>query len=1203
MWYEILRFELRQRLRSPVFWLVALAFALMAFAFVTTDAVSIGGGMGNVHRNAPVVVIRFLGVFTVLGLFLVTMFIAGAILRDFNQHSEELVFATPITKASYLGGRFGAGFLAALAVMVAIAVGLLLGSFMPWLDAARLGPTSFAAYGWAFGVIVIPDLLLMSALLFLIASLSRSMLVTYIGLILFFVLQSIAGSLLGDLPHQTLAALLDPFGMSAVHLATRYWSVAQQNTQIPALEGLLLANRAIWLGVALVLLALNWLLFRTNREGLRWRRKHKKAAPIPAGHMLAPAKLDLPKVQQHHSLKAHWIQFFASTRRYVKSVLFGAPFLILLLLGLANLTGILMLSGKIMGTPVYPVTQIMVGNIMSASSMFLWIIIIFYTGELVWRERSLGASEVSDAMPSPNWVALASKLATLVMIIAAYFLVCALFTMGWQLGHGFTHLEPLLYLKGLTLTAISMVLVAVLAVFLQVLANNKFLGYLLVILALGSKLTLAMMHLESNLYSYAGAPGVPYSDMNGFGHFWVGALWFYAYWGWFALALLVATVLLWVRGTGQTWSDRKREAKLRFRRPARLTLAIALVGFVLTGGWIIYNTMVLNEYLPSDEAMARTAQYEKDYAKFADVPQPRITDIKADVQIYPYQRRVHVKGHYTLVNKNDVPVTTLRMRLDALRDVTHLTLDKLDMPAHTIKHQDKVQGLTVYKLDQPLMPGESMPFNFEITYAPKGFTNGSGEKALVHNGSFLHNTGLFPQFGYNTNRQIRSRSKRRKYGLDPDKPLVPPLSNDPAARANTYISHDSDWIAFQTTVCTAGDQLAMAPGHLKREWQTDSGRNCFHYKMDAPMLNFFTYMSARYKLKQVKWKGVTISVYYNPAHYWNVDRMIKAAKKSLDYYNRQYTTYQFDQLRILEVPDYHAYAQSFANTVAFSEGIGFIADLSDKSNLDYVTQVTAHEIAHQWWAHRVIGADMQGATMLSESLAEYSSLMVMQELYGKDKMHKYLKYELDKYLRGRTMETNREQPLAKVEGQGYIRYRKGAMIFYALQDYVGVNTLDAMLKQFLIDKGFQKPPYTNSNEFMAALSNAVGPQWQNVLQDWFWKITLYDNRVTKATATKAAGGGWDVTMEVHTGKTWADGEGKETDEPFDIPVDIGVFGQADSGKEEDRPVLYLKRRHVTDGDSSITIHVAEKPFEVGIDPYNKLIDRVSGDNRMQVSFP
>ena len=126
------------------------------------------------------------------------------------------------------------------------------------------------------------------------------------------------------------------------------------------------------------------------------------------------------------------------------------------------------------------------------------------------------------------------------------------------------------------------------------------------------------------------------------------------------------------------------------------------------------------------------------------------------------------------------------------------------------------------------------------------------------------------------------------------------------------------------------------------------------------MLNFFSYLSARYTVRRETYKGVDIAVYYNAAHDWNIARMIQGAKDSLDYYDANYTPYQFKQLRIVEFPNYASFAQSFANTIPYSESLGFIADLRDQHKIDYVYYVTAHEVAHQWWAHRVIGANMQG---------------------------------------------------------------------------------------------------------------------------------------------------------------------------------------------------------------------------------------------------
>src|SRR5271154_3191272 len=163
MFKEIFGFELRQQLKSPLFWMIAIAFGAIAFAAATSDSVQIGGGIGNTHRNAPLVVLQWLIAFTLIGMFLITVFVAGAALRDFDAGTAELFFATPISRKAYLGGRFAAGYLASVGVIVVVALGLMLGVLMPWVDPDRLGPTSLAAYGYGFAVFVLPGLFFLSA--------------------------------------------------------------------------------------------------------------------------------------------------------------------------------------------------------------------------------------------------------------------------------------------------------------------------------------------------------------------------------------------------------------------------------------------------------------------------------------------------------------------------------------------------------------------------------------------------------------------------------------------------------------------------------------------------------------------------------------------------------------------------------------------------------------------------------------------------------------------------------------------------------------------------------------------------------------------------------------------------------------------------------------------------------------------------------
>jgi len=137
---------------------------------------------------------------------------------------------------------------------------------------------------------------------------------------------------------------------------------------------------------------------------------------------------------------------------------------------------------------------------------------------------------------------------------------------------------------------------------------------------------------------------------------------------------------------------------------------------------------------------------------------------------------------------------------------------------------------------------------------------------------------------------------------------------------------------------------------------------------------------------------------------------------------------------------------------------------------------------------------------------------------------------------------------------------------------------------------------------MDYLREDAGPQYASLITDLFDKITIFDDRITAATAVKRDDGRYDVTLSLHTGKTYVDGVGKETPAKFDIPVDVGVFAKAADGKEQNEKVLFIEKRMVADGDSSVTITVDGEPYEAGIDPYNKLVDRVSDDNRMHVTL-
>ncbi|MFL6783759.1 MAG: M1 family aminopeptidase, partial [Sphingomicrobium sp.] len=392
------------------------------------------------------------------------------------------------------------------------------------------------------------------------------------------------------------------------------------------------------------------------------------------------------------------------------------------------------------------------------------------------------------------------------------------------------------------------------------------------------------------------------------------------------------------------------------------------------------------------------------------------------------------------------------------------------------------------------------------------------------------------------------------------------------------------------------DQIPIAPGNRVSDVTRD-GRRTAHFVSGAPILNFFSIQSARYKVASEDHNGLKLSVFYHPGHDWNVPKMLRAMGTALDYYRAHFGPYQFNYARIIEFPGYSSFAQAFAGTMPYSETIGFNANTDDPDKIDFTTYVVAHEMAHQYWAHQVVGADMQGGTSMSETLAQYSALMVMKHLYGPDKIRRFLKYELDAYLRNRAGEAVEELPLERVENQQYIHYNKGSLAMYLLQERLGEDAVNRALARFDQRFRFKGAPYLRSLDLIAEFrKEAKTPEQQQLITDLFEKITVYDLKVLDAS-TKKTGAGWTTTLTVAANKYYANGKGDETRAKLDEPVEVGLFtARPGFGDFSAKNVIVMGRERLRDGSQRITLATKAKPSFAGVDPYNFYVDRNSDDN-------
>lgn len=1203
MFRHVVGFELRHQLTAPVFWGTCLIFFLLTFSAVASDDVRLGWG-GQVYRNAPFAIATVGMLMTILATFIMTAFVAGVVLRDDESGFGPLLQATPLPRSTYLFGRFIGGLIVGCIAFATVPFGAL--AALAWnVDPDTVGAIRVTDYLYVYFLLCLPTLFLLAAGCFALATVSRSIVTTYVGMLVliaayFFI------SIYANRPELGAAAVLtDPFGLGPLDYQTRSWSAHERNTRLPPFAGVMLQNRLIWTAIGCGLLALAWRSFSrvgfAARRGLSTGRDKVRIdsteTPPPSGTRRPPRARALG-----------WKPLIALTRFELLTVVRSPVFAVLLGVAFLLVSLTLWLAGEDSSSTIYPVTRVMIQTLHAEFYTVPLFIIAFYAGELVWRDRERRIHEIVDATPSPDWTFLAPKLFAILTVLFAMGVVSIVAAIAVQLAKGFTDIEPLKYLSWyLAPWFAGMALLAVLALFVQVLVPHKFVGLLIMLLYFVAQSMMPTMGFDDHLYLYATTPAVPLSDMNGLGKFAGFAAWFHAYWFAWAALLLVLTYGLWRRGNSAPLLRRIRRLPARLLGRAGWIGAFSGVAMLTLGGFIFYNTHVLNDYRSYAQSERWAADYEKTLMPYEAQSQPRIIDVALKVDLYPDQQRAVTTGRYVIENKTGAPLDRLIMGWSRGNE-QHSFIGTMVWP------DVKMQALTVegarlerdlprfharfYRFDRPLQPGERRTITFRTLREQRGFRNSGNEDRIIENGTFVENYRLAPWLGVQRWPLLKDRAVRRKFGLAPDL-VVSPLDDD-KGRAFNYFSHDSDYVMSDITVSGPADQVLLAPGKQVSETVTD-GRRIARFRSESPILNFFSIQAARYAVKRSRWQDVSIDVFYHPTHGYNVDRMISIARDGLSYYSKNFGPYQFDQFRIVEFPAYGNFAQAFPNTVPYSEAAGFIIKVDDKTGVDWITYVTAHELAHQWWAHQIIGGDQEGSTVLTETLAQYSALMVMEKRYGEAMIRRNLAASLKDYLTARGKENVAEPTLERVQEQAYVRYAKGGMVMYLLRETIGEAAVNRALRSLLQRFAFKGAPYPTSRDLIAALRREAGQGQQQLITDLFQRITFYDLKIAHAKSTQRADGKWLLELVVDAHKRYADGQGRETEAPLAAVVDIGAFSRDPrrAAFASDH-VVRLKPYLLKTGSNRIKMTLDRQPVFTGVDPYVRYIDRNVSDNIAEV---
>ncbi len=940
---------------------------LLFLGFGILIGTSAGIGFPNIKYNSPYAINFIVGLFSLASLFPIVIMASQSLLREKDNHFEQILYSTPITVRNYFLSRFLLVFGVPVLTFLLFFVGFIFGHLMEMDNSEKWGVFHLSYYLHSFFVIVLPNIFLCTVLVCCTAWFSKNKMLVYLsGLgiyVVYMVVSIFTGSPLisgGSPPSDAamnLSAKLDPFGMAAFFEQTRYWTALERNTTVLQLSGNLLFNR---ISVVLLAFGLLFIAYKLFQFKVSSKQKNKTIVEIDSS--------DRKYVFAKTETKSNGISYFIATivsflKIDLKSTIKSIPFVLLIVITLFVL-GMEMygaIEGGVRLPQYFVTTALMLNTILATIPFILPLAMLFYGSELVWKSSSVNFLSVENSTPFSNTALFISKFITVCSISLILIFFCIVLGVCFQVLYQYPIIDwnaylSLFYFMGLPAAIYGLFIIA-----LQFIIKNKYIA--LSISALFLVLTNTSLGtafgFSHPLLRFANFLPDGFSDINGFGYFAKAFAFNMLYSISFALILSMIAILILNKSVSKT--------KLK-------PLAILILPFaaLFISGFFIATK---SNNVSQKEQINWQQQYEEKYKVFQKKPQPSITDVKTSIDLFPEQNSYEVHGTYILVNKTKSAIS--EVLINTSKDITFNSIVSTEL---NLVEKDDEFGQYFFKTKQELLPNESILVSFDFEYKIEPIIGHQPFNAIVENGAFMRISRYFPTIGYNSDYEIEDKQERERRGL----PLPEALTKVDEPLENPY---NYEFLNFDALISTSADQTAISIGELVNNYSKEN-RNYFHYHAkDIPFR--FAVSSAKYAIQKSNYNDIAIEVLYEPKHHQNIPHLLKSIEKSLEYCETNFGKYPYKTLRFAEISNFtRGFAATAYPATIFINERQFHLNLSQSEGQGVINELAGHELSHQWWGHnaQMSPAYREGSGILIETLAQYTQLMLFKNEYGQTKM-------------------------------------------------------------------------------------------------------------------------------------------------------------------------------------------------------------------------
>ncbi|MDG5491288.1 M1 family aminopeptidase [Psychroserpens sp. SPM9] len=1024
----IFKFQLQH---SSNHWVLSLTGVILVFVGLFCGyKFNLTAGEG-IFLNAPYTIGFMMALLSLSIIFFAILYALELLFKEWDTKFDIMLFSYPVSLKQYLVGKFSYFTLKTLLSFLVLIIGFVIGQNLRTGSEMQTG-FHLWSYIYPFLIFGVTNGLFVCSFLFMIAYTTRKKLLVVVGGLLLYVLYMVlllfsnspfmAGSIPQSIEMQQLSSIIDPFGASAYFFEARHFTVEQKNQHVIPLSGFLALNRMIYIILSLVFLVVANRYYAFAKTISKKELKKKRLNVSDSIKTLTEAII--PKL---NFSAASGIKSMLSYAKVDLIYLFKSVTIVAVSILIVFFVGMEMYAEIDKGIRLpeqYASSGLLATSISQSFHLIGALILVYFVNDLYYRSRTTHFYLIEKSTFFSK-TKLKGHLISISVLIVFLTIILIVLALVFQMCYGYTSVDWMAYLGVVVFNTLPLILFAAFLLLLNSIINNKYvaLGVSILAVLVFAKPLLKMILPYPLFHVFSGFKGL-YSDLNGYGVYLLAFI--------NRLCFGIGLVgLLWILNS---YYKTKHWATLK-------SVLVAVFGglAVFSGVYFMEGYTSKNE----DTMLAEAVNYEKNFRHYQHIPQPTITDVDTKIDLFPTKNAYQIEGNYVLQNLSEEPMENILFNFHSDLTIQEATFKIHDDNIVLDEHVSEI------KLSQPLLPNEIATLAFKISYQWFPVNGHQSFNAIVGNGSFMRISNYFPSVGYQKDREIKDEQKRL------ENQLGEPTGLKPLEMPEVF---KNDFIDLKMTVSTEASQTPVGTGDMIKTW-TEANRAYAQFRANNIPFRFAV-SSANYQKISRNHRGITIEVLYDKKHPENVDRLLNNAALSLDYCIDNFGPYPFEKASFVEVSSFTSgfAATAYPSAIFMTEQMIFHSNIDSDPNKDVINELAGHELSHLWWGSSQINPDeREGASMLTETLAMYTEMMIYKKMYGKERMMERVQIHQQIYDNEKGLYGN--PPLYKVPyGATHIAYSKGTVAMVKLSELLGEHKVNEALRNFLANNKYPKKP-------------------------------------------------------------------------------------------------------------------------------------------------